>query len=204
MASIYDVDPNELIGKASEELKKVEEIKAPEWATFVKTGMHKERPPAKQDWWYARTASVLRAVYKLGPIGVSKLRTKYGGKKSRGFKTEHFYKGSGNIVRKVLQQLEKAGFVKQEAKGVHKGRVATGKGISFLDKIATQIYKVSKPKEVKAEVKEEKKPEVKPKAEEKTETKVEAKVEKKPEVKVEKKEAKHPETKKETIKEKKQ
>ena len=158
MVSIYDVDPNELIDKASEELKKVNDVNPPEWAIFVKTGMHKERPPSNRDWWYTRSASILRTIYKLGPIGVSKLRTKYGGKKRRGYKPEHFYKGSGNIARKVLQQLEKAGLVKRAEKSVHKGRIITGKGKSFLDKIATQIAKGSKPeKAVKVVPKEEKK-----------------------------------------------
>ena len=148
---MYDVDPQELILKTAEELKKVSEIKPPVWAAFVKTGMHKERPPVNGDWWYMRTASVLRAVYRLGPVGVSKLRTKYGGKKNRGVKKEHFYKGSGNILRKALQQLEKAGFIKSAEKGVHKGRVATPKGKSFLDKIATQIAGLKPKKEVKIE-----------------------------------------------------
>ena len=139
MPTMYDVESQELILKAAEELKKIPEIKPPVWAAFVKTGMHKERPPADSDWWYLRTASVLRTVYRLGPVGVSKLRAKYGGKKNRGVKKEHFYKGSGSILRKSLQQLEKAGFVKFTEKGVHKGRIATPKGKSFLDKIATQI-----------------------------------------------------------------
>ncbi len=139
MATIYDAESQELIVKAAEELKKVSEIKAPEWAVFAKTGMHKQRPPANSDWWYTRSASVLRTVYRLGPVGVSKLRTKYGGKKNRGHKKEHFFKGSGNILRKILQQLEKAQLVKFAERGVHKGRVITPKGKSFLDKIATKI-----------------------------------------------------------------
>jgi small subunit ribosomal protein S19e len=144
MASIYDVDQSELVEKTAEELKKIPEIKPPTWAPFVKTGAHKERSPVDKDWWYFRAASVLRMVYKLGPIGVSKLRTKYGGKKNRGVKPEKFYKGSGNIIRKVLQQLEKAGFVKNEQKSKYKGRLITGKGRSFLDKIATQLIKGAK------------------------------------------------------------
>lgn len=136
---MYDVDAQELVQKAAEELKKIPEIKPPVWAPFVKTGVHKERPPVNNDWWYLRTASVLRTIYRLGPVGVSKLRAKYGGKKNRGVKKEHFYKGSGSIMRKSLQQLEKAGFVKFAEKGVHKGRVITPKGKSFLDKIATQM-----------------------------------------------------------------
>lgn len=157
---MYDADAQELIVKAAEELKKISEINAPEWAPFVKTGMHKERQPVNGDWWYLRTASVLRAVYRLGPVGVSKLRTKYGGKKNRGAKKEHFFKGSGNILRKSLQQLEKAGFVKYADKGIHKGRVITPKGRAFLDKIAAQIINLPK-EEVKAPVKIEIKKEAK-------------------------------------------
>ena len=165
MTTMYDVDAQELILKAAEELKKIPEIKAPAWAPFVKTGVHKEMPPVSSDWWYLRTASVLRAVYRLGPVGVSKLRTKYGGKMNRGVKKSHFYKGSGNILRKSLQQLEKAGFVKFAEKGVHKGRIITPKGKSFLDKIATQIYGINPKHELKsvekAEIKKEAKHEAK-------------------------------------------
>ena len=157
MTTMYDADPQELIEKTADDLKKIPEIKAPAWAIFVKTGMHKERPPANDDWWYFRTASILRAIYRLGPIGVSKLRTKYGGRKNRGVKKEHFYKGSGNIVRKSLQQLEKAGFVKFADKGLHKGRIITPKGKAFLDKIAAQIQTFKK--EIKEEIKVEAKKE---------------------------------------------
>lgn len=155
MTTAYDVDPQELISKAAEELKKIPEMNAPLWAAFVKTGMHKERPPVDEDWWYLRSASVLRSIYRFGPVGVSKLRTKYGGKKNRGVKKEHFYKGSGSILRKSLQQLEKVGFVKFAEKGVHKGRIITPKGKSFLDKIATQLYGLKPKHEIKAEEKKE-------------------------------------------------
>jgi len=131
--SIYDKKPEDLINKAAEALKKVEAIKAPEWADFVKTSPARERMPIERDWWYKRAASVLRKIYLNGPIGVSRLRVKYGGKKNRGVRPEKYYRGSGNIIRKVLQQLEKAELVKQnEGK---KGRVVTDKGKSFLDKI---------------------------------------------------------------------
>ena len=136
MPSLYDAEAGEFIKRVAKELKNNQDITPPVWADFVKTGAFKERPPVNKDWWYARSASVLRTVYLMGPIGVSKLRTKYGGKKNRGHKKGRSYKGSGNILRKMLQQLEKAGYVKQDAKGVHKGRVITPKGRSFLDKIS--------------------------------------------------------------------
>ncbi len=129
---------NKLIENSAVELKKMDSITAPEWAKFVKTGAHKERVPSNEDWWYTRAAAILRKVYKLGPVGTSKLRIKFGGKKARGHKPEKFYKGSGNIIRKILQQLESAELIKQTKKGVHHGRVLTPKGQSFLNKISKE------------------------------------------------------------------
>ena len=170
MATIHDVDVNELIKKAASDLKKVDSIKEPIWAKFVKTGMSRERPPVELDWWYARTASVLRKIYLMGPIGVNKLRKKYGGKKNRGHKPERFYPGGGNIIRKVLQQLEKAELIKYVEKGVHKGRIITPKGKKFLDKIANELAGVHPRREVKPKEKKVKKEEV---ASKETETKSE-------------------------------
>ncbi len=158
MSKMFEVDPSELIGKVASELEKVSEIKAPAWASFVKTGRSRERPPQRVDWWQVRAAAVLRSVAKLGPVGVSKLRTKYGGKKNRGHKPEHFYKGSGNVARKILQQLEKAGLVRQAQKGTHKGRVITKKAAELLNKAALELGATKpKPKEAKASAPERKK-----------------------------------------------
>ncbi len=158
MASTFDVDKNKLIEKIAEELKKNDNITPPEWATWVKTGINRQRPPAKDDWWYSRAAAVLCSIEKLGPIGVSKLRTKYGGRQRRGHKPPHFKRSGGNIIRKVLQQLEKAELIKHTKVKNHKGRVIAPKGKSLLDKTATIMRgpAVKKPK-VKAEVKEVKK-----------------------------------------------
>jgi len=136
MATIFDINPTDLITKAAEELKKSKAVKTPEWAKVVKTGPAQERPPAHADWWYLRSASILRKVYVKGPIGVSKLRNFYGKKKNRGVKPEHFFKGSGKIIRVILQQLETEGLVKKVEKGVHKGKVITPKGQALLDNLA--------------------------------------------------------------------
>jgi len=137
MASVYDVEPNKLIEKASEELKKIEFMKKPEWANYVKTSRARERMPVDPDWWYLRAASVLRKLYLMDrPIGTNKLRNFYGGRKNRGHKPSRSYKGSGKIIRVVLQQLEKVEFIKPADKGKHKGRVISGKGKKFLDGVA--------------------------------------------------------------------
>jgi small subunit ribosomal protein S19e len=140
---IHAVDPNQVIHALAEGLKK--ELKPPIWANFVKTGAHKERAPEDPDWWFTRAAAVLRAVYLQGPIGTEKLRGKYGGKKNRGAKPERFVKGSGSVIRKVLQQLQAAGYIKEGAKGVHKGRVITPKGAKLVHEAAKGLAKV-KPK----------------------------------------------------------
>jgi small subunit ribosomal protein S19e len=114
-------------------------FEAPKWAAFVKTGVHKERPPLQADWWHIRAASILRTIYRNSPVGVSKLRTRYGGSKNRGAKPERFRKASGNIIRKMLQQLEKAGYVVQKKEGVHRGRMLTPAGLALLTKVATKI-----------------------------------------------------------------
>lgn len=163
MTGIYDIEPNALIEKAAEDLKKVDAIKPPVWASVVKTGHFRQRPPVDKDWWYIRSAAILRAVYMLGPIGTQKLRTKYGGKKDRGHKTEHYFKGSGSIIRKILQQLEKAGLIKKGDKGIHKGRVVTGEGTSFLHKAAKAIQGNKEVKEPKKEAPKEHKKEEAPK-----------------------------------------
>jgi small subunit ribosomal protein S19e len=131
-----DVSPQKLAREVANALK--DKITAPKWAVFVKTGTHKERPPLEKDWWHIRAASVLRTVYRNGPVGVSKLRSKYGGNKRRGVRPPQFTKASGAILRKILQQLETAGMVMKVKDGVHKGRVITPAGISLLSKAATR------------------------------------------------------------------
>ncbi|MBI2573177.1 30S ribosomal protein S19e [Candidatus Woesearchaeota archaeon] len=141
MTHILQVNPSRLNSRVAAELKKQQLVKPTTWSAFVKTGHHKERTPDSPDWWYFRSAAILRAIAKLGPVGTEKLRTKYGGKKNRGHKPGKTYKASGSIIRHILQQLEKAQLIKQADKGVHKGRILTPKGTSLVDKIAVQIAK---------------------------------------------------------------
>lgn len=137
MTTAYDVPADVLINRLSTYIKdNIKEIQPPEWTGYVKTGSHAERVPQNPDWWYVRSASLLRKLYMKGPIGVSKLRKEYGGRKRRGVKPNHFQKAGGNIIRTSLQQLEQAGLAQ---KNDNQGRVVTGKGRSLLDAMATQI-----------------------------------------------------------------
>lgn len=159
---IYDVPSEELIKRVAAELEKNEHVKAPEWAPFVRTSVHKERQPTQDNWWHLRSASILRKLFMHGPIGVNKLRIAYGGRKNRGHKPERFYRASGNILRTILQQLEKAGLAKQAEKDNYKGRIITPQGHALLESVSTAIIKdqgiefKEKPKE-DLPIKEEKK-----------------------------------------------
>ncbi len=152
MPTAYDVPGQILVERLARKLFEEynNHVKPPKWAFFVKTGPHKERPPddpadkaynGSPGWWYYRAASILRQVYLNGPIGVSRLRTRYGGIRKRGYEPGRFQKGYAKIIRTILQQLEEAGLVKKVEDGKRKGRVVTEKGRSLIDKVATEIYK---------------------------------------------------------------
>jgi small subunit ribosomal protein S19e len=132
MVTAYDIPASDLIDRMSVELKALSEISPPDWAPFVKTGVHKELPPEDPDWWFVRSAAVLRKIYIKGPIGTRRLKAMYGGKKNRGVKQEKSRSGSGSIARTILQQLEKAKLVET----VPNGRQVTARGMSFVDNVA--------------------------------------------------------------------
>jgi len=135
--SIYELSGQEYNLKLAEALKKIPEISAPEWVNYVKSSSSKERPIEDPDFWYKRTASILKQIYKRNIIGVQRLRTKYGSKKNRGMKPEKFKKSGGKIIRTILQQCDKAGFTEiaktiPGVKGKRPGRKLTQKGKEFL------------------------------------------------------------------------
>lgn len=136
MASARDTNASELVKRTAEELKKV--MKQPEWSLYVKTGAGRDRPPAQQDWWYLRAASLLRRFYVDGPVGVSRLRSYYGGLHRRGHKPAHFKKASGKIIRVLLQDLEKLGYVQKVDKPI-KGRKLSPGGQKFLNGVAKSL-----------------------------------------------------------------
>jgi small subunit ribosomal protein S19e len=179
MKTIYDVPAQNLNEALKEELKKINEIKPPEWALYAKSGSHKDKPPVQDDFWYVRTASILRKLSVKGSTGVSRLRTEYGGRKNRGAKPEKHREAGGKMIRVMLQQLESAGLVAKDKKN---GRGITAKGQKFIDSIAKNVD-ISKPKKVE-KPKEEKKAETpaekKPEAPKKEEPKPEAPKEEKP------------------------
>ena len=135
--TIFTKDPVKFIPALAEALKNVPEFEVPEWANYVKTGVSRERPPAMDDFWYTRAASILRQLYIKGVVGVGKLRTKYGSRKDRGGRPDKFFKSGGKIIRVILQQAEAAGLVEKVTRMQH-GRRLTAAGRDFLDAIEVE------------------------------------------------------------------
>ena len=140
MTTAYDVPADMLISRLSVYIREnLKEISPPVWAGHVKTGAHVERVPQRDDWWYVRTASILRKLYmKGGPVGVQRLRKVYGGRERQGNFPAHHSLAGGSIIRVSLQQLEKTGLVDKVNK---QGRVLSKKGQSLIDAMSTQLKK---------------------------------------------------------------
>lgn len=134
------MDSQEYNLKLADALKNIPEFEEPDWAKFVKSSPNKERPIEDPNFWHKRVASILRQIYKKGIVGVSRLRTRYGGKKNRGVRPERFVKAGGKIIRTILQQADKAGFTEaiKNIKGTKEkraGRKLTEKGKKFLEEV---------------------------------------------------------------------
>ena len=137
MAKVFDVPSDVLIRRLADILKN-EDIPAPSWIPFVKTGAHADKPPQDREWWYARCASLMRKIYLNGPIGINELRNVYGGGRPSGYGAAHHKDASGAIIRNAIQGLEKLGYVEKIEK---KGRVVSKQGMQKLDRLATEILK---------------------------------------------------------------
>jgi small subunit ribosomal protein S19e len=138
MAHPNDVPVAALLPKLAAQLKTRQAVSPPPWAAFVKTGVHKQRAPELPDWWYLRSASVLRKIYVHGSIGVTRLSAEYGGKRDRGSAPYHARTGSRSILREIVQQLEKSGLVQPYRT---QGRRLTAEGQKLLDAVSRDLLK---------------------------------------------------------------
>ena len=133
MTNVYDVKASELVKAAAAQLK--DKIKKPGYVNYVKSGANRERAPHDPDFWYVRSASILRQVYLNGPVGVSRLRTRYGSRKEHVVHRRHATAAGGSMIRDAFQALEGISLVKS----TKYGRVITPQGKAFLDRISRQV-----------------------------------------------------------------
>jgi small subunit ribosomal protein S19e len=139
MVNVHDVPSGKLIPALAEHVKDLPGMEAPDWARFVKTGSHTERPPQNPDWWFTRAASLLRKLYLHGPMGLGDLERSYGGSKAVAYYPKHHRDAGGSSVRRMLRQLEQAELVTKTPKG----RVLTPKGTAMLDRLSVELFKAA-------------------------------------------------------------
>ncbi len=132
MTDIRQIEAGKYNVLLAEKLKKSGDFAKPEWIDFVKSGAGKMRPINEEDFWFKRAASILRQMYIRNIVGVQRLRTRYGNRKDKGMKPAHFYRGSGKIIRTILQQAEAAGLI-EKVKAKRSGRQLTKTGKEFLE-----------------------------------------------------------------------
>ncbi|MFB6138793.1 MAG: 30S ribosomal protein S19e [Halobacteriaceae archaeon] len=142
MVTLYDAPAEELVDELAARLAERDAVSAPDWATFAKTGVDRELPPEQEDWWERRAASLLRKVAIDGPVGVQRLRSEYGSKKpgSNRYRVAppRSSRGSGNVIRTCLQQLQEEGLVEEAGS---EGRIASDEGRSLLDETAGDVLR---------------------------------------------------------------
>jgi len=136
MTTVKDVNATEFVTVLKDELKN------------VKTGVGKQRPPEQEDWWFIRTAAVLRKVYIQGPIGTSRLRKKFSTSKKNGHRPSHSSNAGGAIIRNTLKQLESAQLLKKNEITVFD---ATGMAIHDIA-VAKLVYEKCKKKGLGKEI----------------------------------------------------
>ncbi len=131
-----DVPVSAFLPRLAGELKSRQAVQPPPWAAFAKTGVHKQRAPTQPDWWYLRSASVLRKIYLHGDIGIVRLSAEYGGKRDRGSAPYHARRGSRAVLREIVQQLEKSGLLQPYKT---RGRRVSPAGMKLLDTVSRDL-----------------------------------------------------------------
>ena len=138
MTHATDVPASALLPRLATELKSRDAVRPPDWAAYVKTGVHKQQAPTQPDWWYLRSASVLRKVYLHGTTGIARLSADYGGKRDRGSAPYHARTGSRSVLREIVHQLEKSGLLQIQK---NRGRRLSAEGQRLIDTLSRDTLK---------------------------------------------------------------
>ena len=145
-SKVKDVSAQDFVAAYARHLKASGKLEPPAFAEYCKTGCGREMAPTNPDWYYVRAASVARHIY-LRPAGVGALRKVYGGLKSNGTRPPHHALAGGNLLRKILNQLETLRVVERcPAGGRENGgcRRISREGRRELDQIARQVVHENK------------------------------------------------------------
>jgi len=149
LTTYNDIPADILIDGLVEKLSSLDSIVEPDWAAFVKTGTHRERPPTQDNWWTIRSAAILRKVAFKGPIGTNHMAQEFGGPRDRGVKPNRAAAGSRNIARTILQQLSESGLIISSfnnAGTVNLGKILTPEGHKLVNDVAHSVRDLAEEK----------------------------------------------------------
>lgn len=118
MIELFTVKPDEFNQVLADHLKNTSKVNPPKNVDLIKTCHGKQRAPCERDWYYKRAASIVRkmllAMHADKNVGVRKLSSKYGCSKNRGSQPSKHVDGSRGLIRRIMQDLEKADWIVKE------------------------------------------------------------------------------------------
>ena len=137
---VQDVDANEWIEAFAQHLKAQGKLEIPEFVDYAKTGISRVLPPSNPDWFYVKSAAILRRIYIRPFTGIGGLKKVFGSTWGQS-RPLHFKKASGSVIRKSLQGLEGLNLI---AKSDDEGRIITKAGRRDCDRIALKVSRAKK------------------------------------------------------------
>ena len=139
MIDIFTVKPDVFNQALADHLKNTSKVVLPKNVDIIKTCHGKQRTPSDRDWYYKRAASIVRrmvlAMNSGSRVGVRKLSSRYGCAKNRGSRPSKHVDGSKGIIRRIIQDLEKADWVVKEDGNRRVSDLALGEIKQLVEKI---------------------------------------------------------------------
>ena len=144
--TVLDAPSSKLINQIASFFKEKNIIKMPKYAPLVKCSRANDCEPIDPDYIYYKAAAICRKLYvtKSRNIGVGSLRSMFSKKERRGSQPPKTFRAGGKIIRELVIQLKKAGYIKNyggKEDETNSGLFLTKTGISELDKIASGLMK---------------------------------------------------------------
>ena len=120
-------------------------ITPPHYNNLVKCSYSNELAPLDPNWFYVKAAAVVRKIYitKSKTLGVGSLKSMFNKKHRRGVNCSVTSRHSGKILRDIIGQLKKIGYVENyvSSEGASLGLLVTRLGKAQLDKISASLKK---------------------------------------------------------------
>ncbi|KAL0229959.1 hypothetical protein PCE1_003523 [Barthelona sp. PCE] len=137
MPGLKQVTADQFIQACGLHLKNANILELPTEITYIKSAPGRELGPQDPDWFFKRAAAILRRVYIQPGIGLGGFAKYFGAKARNGHARNHGALAARGVIRRIIQNFEKAGLIEQSTKG----RVLSSEGRRVCDTVATNILK---------------------------------------------------------------